>query len=513
MFPFRYRMIIGRVWCQLAKFLIILSSLWSLTWLFWYQISPGYSPLEKKSTITLPSAKEIFNIHTATPLDVMREAEKTLNNLPVDFWNRNNMKVLKLNKTCAKFPSIFDIQYHNVNWQTLNTKNGTFFLLSAFYDIRKQNYYSPTVRILGMIDRVKPTVKTVCQFWFENETKPAFGRIFEYKYIWHPKWGNYHQGICQPYLISCSVPSSHKMMVPVAVSIVEKECETAKNLLRVIYNKVEKKKPFAVCVKGLDFLHTDMSLRLVEWIELLYILGADKIFIYELQTHPNISRILQYYERKGLVSVKQLTLPGSQPNAPFLQHLYLTRKYLHKRQNEVIPYNDCFYRNLYAYEFIALLDIDEVIMPVLNGTWHELFREIESLVPKKTSFCASNVYFLDDANHDHGWFADIPQHLHMLQHVYRARNFTKTGFYTKCFHSTNRILTLHNHFPFQCFGKCNHHTFSVLLAQLQHYRRDCVSALKKVCDNFRSNTIIDTTIWKFKDELIRRTTKALTEMS
>ena len=39
----------------------------------------------------------------------------------------------------------------------------------------------------------------------------------------------------------------------------------------------EKKKKFAVCVKGLDFPSEDISVRLVEWIEMLNILGADKV--------------------------------------------------------------------------------------------------------------------------------------------------------------------------------------------------------------------------------------------
>ena len=42
-----------------------------------------------------------------------------------------------------------------------------------------------------------------------------------------------------------------------------------------------------------------------------------------------------------------------------LQHLFLIAKRNHKRQNELIPYNDCLYRNMYRYEYIALLDIDE----------------------------------------------------------------------------------------------------------------------------------------------------------
>ena len=32
-----------------------------------------------------------------------------------------------------------------------------------------------------------------------------------------------------------------------------------------------------MCVKGLDFPSEDISVRLVEWIEMLNILGADKV--------------------------------------------------------------------------------------------------------------------------------------------------------------------------------------------------------------------------------------------
>jgi hypothetical protein len=38
---------------------------------------------------------------------------------------------------------------------------------------------------------------------------------------------------------------------------------------------------------------------------------------------------------------------GYQPNLPGLQHMYLKNKLNNKRQNELIPYNDCLYRNMY----------------------------------------------------------------------------------------------------------------------------------------------------------------------
>lgn len=83
-----------------------------------------------------------------------------------------------------RFPSMFDLEFSNLYWQTLRTSNGTFQLYGAYLDKRSHNRLGPTVRILGMIDRIEPTVVTYCQFWFESKKDPVISKSFEYKYIW-----------------------------------------------------------------------------------------------------------------------------------------------------------------------------------------------------------------------------------------------------------------------------------------------------------------------------------------
>ena len=92
---------------------------------------------------------------------------------------------------------------------------------------------------------------------------------------------------------------------------------------------------------------------------------------------------------------------GYQPNIQVLQHLYLKSKTNNKRQNELIPYNDCLYRNMYRYEYIALLDIDEVIMPIEEDNWSDLMKKVKELAYKikkeeRASYNFRNVYFLDE---------------------------------------------------------------------------------------------------------------------
>ena len=76
------------------------------------------------------------------------------------------------------------------------------------------------------------------------------------------------------------MPQSHQHLVPISVSLVESKCDQATNNLKVTYNPLkegEKRKKFAVCVKGLDFPNEDISERLMEWVELLNILGVEKV--------------------------------------------------------------------------------------------------------------------------------------------------------------------------------------------------------------------------------------------
>ncbi len=44
---------------------------------------------------------------------------------------------------------------------------------------------------------------------------------------------------------------------------------------------------------------TNFALRLIEWIELMGIMGSDKIFTYDLHIDNDIKKVIDYYEEKG----------------------------------------------------------------------------------------------------------------------------------------------------------------------------------------------------------------------
>lgn len=279
--------------------------------------------------VDLNAVPQVDNSPAPSEQDVLASLAGA-SNLPLAYWAKiRKNQTLKGKaqtqaqtnpKACkAEFPSLYELDYNNIYWQRFTSaKNGsTFYLYAAYFDDRWRGGPLPAVRVLAMIDRIQPPLIN-CQFWFDQFNAPIFAPA-TYVYGWYPKWGNYRDGLLQPYIITCKVPRIKgfpKVIAPDSVSIVDDRCDKATNNLRVINNRPEKKQKFAVCVKGLDFLHEDLSVRLVEWLELLRLLGASKVFLYNLETHPNITKVLEHYQRDGLVDLTHITLAGNQPNLP-----------------------------------------------------------------------------------------------------------------------------------------------------------------------------------------------------
>ncbi|XP_030385745.1 uncharacterized protein LOC115632654 [Scaptodrosophila lebanonensis] len=425
---------------------------------------------------------------------------------------------------CA--PLSKDIEFHNDYWQVAHAENLTYYLFGAYYDCRETVVETPLVRLLAMINERGNTgavyPKTHCQLWFKSQLQPVIVPVLDHKVIWFWwKAANHFY----PTLMECAVPSGE---VPAMVSLVLEPCEKATNLLKVFYESAplfpEQKQlnettvlekdgsrplKFAVCVKTMNFLYTDMSWRLIEWLELMRLLGAEKIVFYNGPMHANMTRVLRHYvdeDRPGFVELRPMSLARGEPNSPVHFHHYaLGADNFNSILNEMIPYNDCFYRNMYRYDYIGLFDIDEVIMPLGNfTTWSDLLKfEKQSPDPNpnckdSASFCFRNAYFPNYEERPK-FFQQFPAYFYMLQHVERTREYCDPGDATKCFHSTSYAIGLHNHAPLYWKDRiCSARTLDVQYAQLHHYREPDTKS--KLLD-----TVVDDNIWRFQPQLQNRT--------
>jgi hypothetical protein len=463
-------------------------------------------------------AQELRIDHPKTETDLVREAQEALPYMPISFWEANKDKPLYYkNASCARFPDIYKLKINNVYWQIFSTHERTFYLFGAYYDVRRE----PCVRLLGMTNTFNLRVKSYCQMWFADAEETVIVETGEYSLILYPYWGErkeYHHDFA--YLITCPVPAEYSKRVPILVSLVEEKCDIATNSFRVVFNKpnkaTEKKGRIAVCVKMTDFYHSDESARIVEWIELLGILGAEKIYFSTLHVHKNLTKVFEYYEKKGIVEVTPYTLPVARINEPAsFQRLALHQDMYQYNLIELISLHDCFYRNVYQYEYITAIDTDEVIVPKKVYTWVDLLRKATKKASTKNMtpacYIAQNVHFNSVCQDRPKTYKEIPPYMHILQNV--VSHTLGAAPNPKLFFNTDLVEVFHNHVALKCFaGKCVRYKFNVNDAILQHYRHRDHAGRECSCDQVKRNMRNDTTIWKYKEPLINRTLAALYDL-
>ncbi|RZB77508.1 Glyco transf 92 domain containing protein [Asbolus verrucosus] len=442
------------------RFLLVLGFLvFVITIILFTQSKPetSYTIIEKLSLF-----RKIQNESDIHP-DV-KTVPKNIENIP-DIYFESRKRPSQYNKTCAKFPKLFDLKFTSDHWQTQTTTNGTLQLFNAYLDDREIDEKNWFVRIVGLFDQINPNQTFYCQFWMDTVQEPVVVTSEKFVLIWNLSWGR-KKGLYLPYLITCPLA---KGKIPMSVSLVEFPCDNPTNNLRISYEKVEEEKR--------------------------------KNFV--------MQKVLDHYAESGKTELVPITLVGGVSNNPFLQNKYLKEKTLERRLQEVIPYNDCLYKHLQEYRYVVLLDTDEIIIPS-EGKWAGLLENLRKSHPNKTSYMARNVYFFDHLLPH--YFEEFPPYMHMLQHVYRAKNHTKPGAYVKGFHDTVQVLALHNHYPIKCVRRCDAVSINVTWAQLQHYRHDCVKDLKN-CDSMKASSVLDTQIWNHAAELVERVQKTLKELN
>ena len=69
---------------------------------------------------------------------------------------------------------------------------------------------------------------------------------------------------------------------------------------------------------------------------------------------------------------------------------------------------------MYRYEYITLLDTDEVIVPTNHTNWSDLMKDLVETTGSKVSWAFRNIYFFDEMleRNEGGFIPDIPPHLH-----------------------------------------------------------------------------------------------------
>lgn len=413
----------------------------------------------------------------------------------VESLSRDNVNVTLL-PACGRFPDVQkDLNISDTFWQVTNTSNGTFYLFNAYFDDRVAVNGS-VIRILGLINTLRPTVKTYCQMWFVGIIQPVPVEVHEYRIMWPEYWGENTEG-ASPFLITCKNPFAGQGLVPTHVSLVEDRCSYANNMFPVSNKRPSgRRKSFLVCWRGANF-DDDISIQVIEWAEILKQFKVDTVIVYVEKLHKNVMKVLHHYRRLGFFVIKYIKFPHEFPNQR-------SQNLLQWLQGDLISYHDAFYENLYQYEFMIPMDVDEFIMPLLDEdrTWHDLIRRTNQRSTDDQiidGYPLINRFFLLKSVHEP--VKDVPKEFRFLSNIYRAANFTPDGGGAKTIMRTDRVLVVHNHFPMTCIDPeyCNLMEVEKSVGQLSHYREDCFGV---ECVESMQNPVKDTSLWKYKDDIL-----------
>ncbi|KAK4291814.1 hypothetical protein Pmani_035380 [Petrolisthes manimaculis] len=285
-----------------------------------------------------------------------------------------------------------------------------------------------------------------------------------------------------------------------------------------------KKKDLVLCHKFLFNPARDDSYRLVEWVEAARAWGVDNISLYLASTHPNVTRVLQHYQKEGYVSVVPWSSPDPLPTLPHLYRaLFDTQRYV-LFTTENVPYTDCLLRHVSSHRYVAVWDLDEFILP--GPQFQSLPEMIDAAKDRATSlgrrrpvsYLARCAYYFDDMADPPS--AALPEYLHLLRHVTRSVKFTPTAVFTKAIHDTDVALGLHAHFALVTLegnlDKDNdlYNLYPSTEGHLAHYRAKCQGEDQTECQHeFRPFLTRDLTMWSHRDRVAARVKKVLLQLS
>ena len=179
--------------------------------------------------------------------------------------------------------------------------------------------------------------------------------------------------------------------------------------------------------------------------------------------------------------------------------------------------------------------------------------ESSSKDPKTFNWNFRNVYFIDRMTEDYMknlrdksenaknppplpyFTSDIPEHLHMMNHVFRSAKYSKgeerwhffwiifPSGYSKSFIDPEKALIVYNHRALLSLeGALTSHEVmnsSALwlnsdqvdldVGQLQHYRSYCHIEVNDCEESYLRHTVKDTSVWTWKDAVIRKSGNVL----
>ena len=356
---------------------------------------------------------------------------------------------------------------------------------SAFWDKRGNDFDNQDkgvyVRIMAIIKlRYKP--KLYCLF-------QAGDKVYSSQISYYEMCEN-HMRPYGGYILSCKVPKEVKNIA--CSVVVSDQPEIKPNPLRTKILPTSAnhgKRKFSVCVPPV-FGSPDRT-KIVEFVELSQILGAEHITFYDYNANEDLLKVLNYYQSKGIVTV----LPWHLPEKIDESALWY--------KGQLITIQDCLYRHMALSEYVSFNDIDEFLTPHKRTYWSEMLADIDT--PKHCGFQFKMAFFDPEKAHYKG----DSKYTKLVSVTHTQRTSVLSRVRTKCMVK-----------PLQVFEKGIHHISKPIYADLKteqvdpgigflHHYRACLSDFGMSCYGYEE----DRKLSMFADTLFNKVQKSLTDLN
>ncbi len=323
------------------------------------------SALSSKSTNFTPTKK--IPKETANSLSTLNPLNNSLTN------STDSKKVTKVTSVLSSQKLI------QPDWTSLKGDQGyQHQFYSAYYDGRSsEKLFRPAVIVMGYVDK-KATVQNFrCFFTYSNSSTSCSSEPARRRHV-SECWQVTHDFI--PFHYLCRVSDQVPMSVRLSTSA---ECELDKSTKEMpVKNRDMNLKPskkFGVCVGGPIVQKKNLLNDMIEFIEMSTFLGAEMIVVYanEAQVDKNV---LEYMWEHYPNTIRTIGWGKFEKWKPF--HYY----------GQLLMISDCFYRHMYEFEYIATMDLDEMIIPATKNSWADMINEFKNS-DKAPEYMFQNAFF------------------------------------------------------------------------------------------------------------------------
>jgi len=253
---------------------------------------------------------------------------------------------------CANIREAEKLQFHEFQEGSV--------VYSAFLDyrFREQSF----IRMISILPSYDESTELYCHF-MDSRTHEFYSSVVEIE-----EFGTNLGYSFQGFLSSCDIPEEIDSYALCSVNIStepESYLQTDRNTKEIpihVMDYAVNVETYGLCVPPIT---GEISVtQLAEFIELSQILGVSHVTFYDSGVSDKTREVLGYYREKGLLSFYPWDLPH-----------YISRNIQDRGQSAAL--NDCLYRNMGRFTYIAFNHLDEFIVPFKEKSTFTIFESVK----------------------------------------------------------------------------------------------------------------------------------------